>query len=274
MEYWGAILELPKWSDQDYRLWWEHSYTGIPLKLLPEIESSEITYNQLEFPEFGRNLCTLYAWLTMHSCNNNQYIEDFKRKELSKIRYEMKDFNPSIGGYLVEWIKCVVDNKENGIYYRIHKTEALQLLNKGYIVNIGIFSWNDKQLASSDGIITSEEIDTIKDKKTGHSTCLKKDYRIDSYEGVKKHNKVKIEDIEKYINSWFVFDWAYVIVPNKVIRRFYSSLLKRMDYQKATNFFVKSKDEMYPRERDIFQYCLQKRFMWSVRSEHLKYLVF
>lgn len=272
MEWW-AILELPLWSELDYRLWSNTSYRWIPIKMLPSIISTEYQYNQLEFEkDFWINLCTIYAGFTSYS--NNRQAKQENRKSLVEKRYKLPDFNPAIWGYIPVAIKMLVDETRDWIFYRVAKEDIKTLLDKGYVVNIWIHWWDNIKEVSKDWKITEEEIKQIKDKKWGHSTCLRYNVRLNSYEWVKVNNKIIIDNIDEFIKNWFVFDWAYVIVPNKVLRDFYNSLLSNKSLRQAEEYFRKIDKELYPREKQIFQWWMQMKYIGKINSPELKNLRF
>jgi hypothetical protein len=160
--------------------------------------------------------------------------------------------------------------------YRTTKKEALELARKGYMVNIWMHVWNDLKVSSNDKIITQEEIKSIKDRKYGHSTCFVIDDKgwlwVDTYVWLKSN--VRIENIEEFINSWFVYDWSYVIVPNKVIRDKFNKLIWKLWYKEALKYYQEISDKLYPREKQIFQYCIQMKYVWKLNTKTLKNIVF
>lgn len=270
-----AILELTSWSELDYRLWSDTQYRWIPIKLLPNIDSNDACYNQLEMQDkYGKNMCTLYAPITMYSNNRKIPVTLKMRTILSDLRYKSSDFDRDTWWYLQTWVKIVVDTLKDGIMYRVHKSDIKTLLDKWYVVNIWIYTWVDVSTASSDWKITWPEIDNIKNAKYGHSTCLRKNVRINSYEWIKPNNKIVIEDIDKYLKSWIVYDWAYLIVPNYVLRDFYNWLLKTKNHTQAEEYFRLIDSQLYPREKLIFQWCMQNKYIWKINTPELKEIVF
>ncbi len=59
----------------------------------------EKLYNQLEFPEYGRNLCTGYWPLTTLSIVIGRELTQEERLEIVKSRVAQGDFDPAIGGF-------------------------------------------------------------------------------------------------------------------------------------------------------------------------------
>lgn len=272
MLYWWAILELPAGSENDYRLTWK-TYKWISLDKLPKINSLDECLNQLEYSqEYWRMLCTLYAWMCMFINNSRSFIPPKLRKELVKERVRI-NFNIKEWWYLIDWVKCVIDWLEDWIMYRIHKSEVKALLDKNYIVNIGMYVWGDFDLVSKDWQVTEDEIDKVKNAKLGHSICLKRQLKagvlLDNYEWIKPNNKIKIDDIDKFINSWFVYDWAYLIVPNVVIEKIFKQALKWVWYKEATEYAMKIEKELYPREKKLFQRVMQLKYIWKTIKEPL-----
>lgn len=266
-----AILET---DERDYILWASSDGNFLNLEDLPKVKIEKvIEYNQLEWKEiFWFCMCTLYAGLTMYSTNAKKKIWPEKRKEMCEKRSRLPDFDKKVWWLLSVWVKTVIDETKDWIVYRTHKSNALGLIEKGYMVNIGMYIGNDFNIFSKDKILSLNEILQIKDKKYGHSICIKDDL-VNSYVWLKE-NIIKIEDKAKFINSWFVFDWVYLIVPNWVIRDKCYEMIKKMWGKEAFKFYDTISWKMYPREKQIFQYCLQMKFVWKLNSPKLKELVF
>lgn len=273
MEWW-AILELPLWSELDYRLWGVTSYRWIPIKILPWINSTDTQYNQLEWSgDFWTNLCTIYACFTTYNNLWKNVLSPIRRKLVEK-RYNLPDFNRLVGGYIPTANKLMVDEMQDTIMYRVNKSEVKGLIEKWYVVNIGIHWWNDIVQASKDWIISEEEIQNIKDKKWGHSTCIRYNKRLNSYEWVRDNNIITIENIDSFLNSWFVYDWCYTLVPTFVLRDLYNSIINKMNSKQAFNYYNKINKEMYPREKLIFQWCMQMKYIWKINTPELNKLKF
>jgi len=267
MEWW-AILELPLWSELDYKLW------QIPIIKLPGINSTERTYNQLEWvEEFWRNLCTIYAWFTTYN-NLKKPVILPTRKTLVEKRYKLPDFDPLVWGYIPNAIKFLADEMWDCIMYRLHKSEAKTLLEKWYVVNIWIYWWSDLKEVSKDWKITEEEIKQIKDKKWGHSTCLRYNKRLNSYEWVQENNITTIENIDEFLNSWFVYDYSYILLPNFVLRDVYNWLIDKLNSKKWYELYYSIDNKLYPREKQIFQWCMQMKYIWKINSDDLKKINF
>lgn len=164
--FYGAIL---KEDPRDYKL-------GGTSIVIPDVFNSEThEYNQLEFAKlFGSNLCTLYAPIGMLSDLIGRWVEN--REELCKLRTEMYDFDPAIGGYLVEGNNCVRNwwnrnNPGNQIrQFSITREELLEALSKGHRVNIGYRGNSAYNLDASDGTLDSVDIGKT---SYGHSTTAK-----------------------------------------------------------------------------------------------------
>lgn len=269
-----AILDLPAWAEQDYRLWNDTQYKGIPLKMLPSITSNNVCYNQLEFEkEFWDCLCTQYFWIIMHSNNTNKPISLPIRHQLCENRVKI-NFDPKVWWYLVDWIKNTIDTLKDWIMYRVHKTDIKTLLDKGYVVWIGMYTWLDINTARADWKITIAEMEKIVNAKYWHATCLRKNVWLNSYEWVIANNKVEIENIDEYLKSWFIYDWGYLICPNFVLRDFYTSLLKWKNQLVWQEYYNKIEKELYPREKLIFQWVMQKLYIWKITSQELKNISF
>lgn len=269
-EMW-AILEV---DERDYLLWWDNS-SVISIDELPQLNGSQYEYNQLEYKQdYWSCLCTCYASIWMYSNNNNLKIDWETRLNLVKDRVAQPDFNKNTWGYLAVGVNRVVNYFNNGIVYRISKNDIKKLLNKWYTINIWLYVWNDLNSVAQDKEITADEISLVKDKKYWHSTLIKWDSRQNSYVWLKENNITKIDDLDKFINSWFVFDWAYLIVSNKTIRDYFNNLLNTKSKLEWFKFYDEISKDLYPREKNIFQYCLQMKYIWKINTPELKNLVF
>jgi hypothetical protein len=266
---WCIFIE----NETDYKLWWEQSL--LDLSLLPKINSWNFEYNQLEYKDkYGSNCCTIYAPIWMYSNNLNFKLNADIRTKLVDYRTKLKDFDPKVWWYLVEGIKAVCDIQKDCLFYRIPKQQIKQLLDLWYYVNIGMYVWWDVNKADDDWKFTSEEIMNIVNANLWHSTLLKKDIRHDSYVWVKTHNQTKIEDIDKFINSWFVYQNSYIIIPNKVIKRYFENLLKNKSYKQAFDYYFKLSETLYKKEKMILQYVLQMKYVWKINNKELLDLKF
>ena len=99
----GFYGALEKEDPRDFRL---GADTTFDIEKAPFQTTHE--YNQLEFREkLGTNLCTCYAPIGMLSDLIGRELTDEERKTLAETRYGMPDFDPSVGGYLVEGNNCV-----------------------------------------------------------------------------------------------------------------------------------------------------------------------
>lgn len=266
IQYGWAIFEK---DESDYLLWSAESNSIIELDKLPIITPAIIEYNQLEFEkEFGRNLCTDYAPKWMFSNNSWIKLNQDDRYKLAKNRYHLDDFSPPVWGRLDKWVMNVIDTLNDGIMYRVHKSTIIKLIEKWYTINIWIYIGNDLKLAYWDGRITEEEIKNIKDNKWGHSTLIKpKSDWQDSYVGIKQHNISKIENLAKFLSSWFVYDWGYIIIPNNIIKEYFKKNIITRNYIKDANYWVElmKNKKMYPREFKVYQELL-KEFKNDIKS--------
>lgn len=256
--WWAKFRE----EEKSLKLWWETKRI-INFDSLPNINASDYQYNQLEFAEdFGSCLCTYYAPLAMYSCNNNIEIDRLKRYQWAKNRFDEYDFDENVWWYLDVWVSWVVKLFKDCLYYKIHKSEVLNLVNKWYIVNIWLYAWWDVKKAIDDWNITNEEIDKIKTTKYWHSTLIKKDWWQDSYFWVKKYNVYSIEDNEKFINSWLVYDWAYIIIPWEIIKEVFENKMT-WNYKKDTDLWVElmKQKEIYELEFKVYQELLREFYV-------------
>lgn len=269
---WCLFIE----DERNYIFWWEQSL--LDLTLLPLIKSWSFEYNQNEFSkDYWFCLCTAYAPIWVYSNNIKQDINEQNRLDIVKKRVSLKDFNKKIWWYLDKWVKCISDYFWDSVYYKIPKKQIKQFLDKWYYINIWMYAWWDLDKARNDWNISKDDIMNIVNTSYWHSTILKKVwdyYWHDNYAWVKKNNVSKIEDIDKFINSWVVYQNAYIIVPNKVIKKMFEDLLKTKNYKEAFDYYYKLSETLYNREKQILQYVLQNKYIWKINSEELKQLVF
>jgi hypothetical protein len=271
IQFWWAFF---KEDIRDYILWWDN-WSIIELSDLPEIKSDIYQYNQLEFvDEFGRMLCSIYGAIWMMSCNNNKEITKDERKQLVRLRCSKPDFNRNTWWYLSEWIKALIEWYNNWIYYRINKWFIKQLIDKWYVVNIWLYEWKDIRKIANDWVIDDNEVSTVVDAKYWHSTLLLKDYRLNSYAWVLSNNLVKISNIDNFIKSWFVYDNAYILLPNKVVRDYFMKLIEWKTKLEAFEYYDSIESKLYPMEKKIYQYCLQQVYIWKINTPELKDLKF
>lgn len=208
--FYGAILET---DIRDYKLGW----STIEIQKAPFSETHE--YNQLEFSkEFGSNLCTLYAPIGMLSDLTGKDISE--RHNLCAIRSKMPDFDPSIGGYLVEWNNCVrkwwneanPTNQIRQFSVTIGDDNFMDALEKGYRINIGYRGNRKYNEDSNDGVLDNYDIGIT---SYWHSTTCKLvngNVIVDNYKGVKKFNTYSIKDFNAFLKSGIVFNTAYLFL--------------------------------------------------------------
>ena len=169
--FYGAI---EKEDPRDFRL---GADTSFEIQKAPFQNTFE--YNQLEFSnKLGSNLCTVYAVIGMLSDLIGRELTETERKTLAETRYGMPDFDPSVGGYLVEGNNCVrkwwnTNNDSNQIRQfavSIDDQKFFEALEKGYRINIG-YRGNAKYNAdAADGTLDDYSIGST---TYGHSTTVK-----------------------------------------------------------------------------------------------------
>lgn len=205
--FYGAIH---KEDSRDYKL------GGSSIVIPDAFNLSTHEYNQLEYAKMlGNNLCTCYAPIGMLSDLIGRELTGEEREEIAILRTNMYDFDPAIGGYLVEGNNCVRNwwnrkNPDNQIrQFNLTKSELLEALKKGHRVNIGYRGNSIYNADASDGVLDSIDIG----KTTyGHSTTAKiidGEYIVDNYKGVKVYNTYKIADFEAFLDSEITFPSYY-----------------------------------------------------------------
>jgi len=263
-----CILELPVWSETDYSL---NIIEKLPILNI----KATFTYNQLEYIEYWPCLCTAYWPMTMYANNTFYDIQYKERKDIIEKRIQI-NFDKNTWGYLVDWVKTINDYYNKCVYYRVNKEQIIKLIALWYTVNIWLYWWNDLKSAGDDGEITEEEIKSIKDNKYWHSTCIKWSKRLNSY----KNGTKIIDSLYKFINSRFVYDWGFVMIPNRILLQVYSNewdkkpQWKLDPLQAITDEFGKENNINYAKEKKIFQYATQLKCLWKINSEDLKLIKF
>lgn len=206
--FYGAIdHEDPR----DYKL------GGTSIEIQKAFNLATHEYNQLEYnKQFGSNLCTLYAPIWMLSDLIGRELTGAEREELCKLRTEMYDFDPAIGGYLVEWDNCVRNwwnrnNPNNQIrQFKVTKEEMMDALKNGHRVNIGYRGNKTYNTDKEDGVLDSVNIGTT---TYWHSTTAKiidGEVVVDNYKWVRKYNIYKIADFEAFLDSDITFPSYYL----------------------------------------------------------------
>lgn len=205
-----AILEI---SDLDYVAWW-----GVfDIEKLPDIKTISNELNQNEFASaYGYCLCTLYGIL-WSAYDNIKELSEEERKQLSKQRAEMDDFNPSVWGYISRGVDLVRKYYKKtfpnvtSIAIEVGSDTFYRALEKWYRLNIGLYIKEWYKEGTSDGVLVFDEL--WKKNRYWHSLSIKKIwdlYIVDNYKGIMPYNTFKIEDFKKFINEVF-FKYAYLI---------------------------------------------------------------
>lgn len=204
-----------KEDERDWKLW------GSGIEIPVHEPKLTYEYNQLEFKsKYGANLCTLYAPMSMACDLDCRLLSDDERNALAKIRFDMEDFNPGYGWYLVEWVNCVRrfwnDRFETKLaQYSVEKwsSEFYDALDKWHRINIW-YKWNNKyNLDAADGVLDDLEVWTT---TYGHSTTVKRIkwvyFVVDNYKWVKRFNKYSFKDFKKFIESPLVYGTSYLFL--------------------------------------------------------------
>lgn len=90
-------LDKPTWDE--YIAWSDDIFSADFFVNYWEETTFEKLYNQLEFPEYGRNLCTGYWPLTTLSIVIGRELTKEERLEIVKSRVAQGDFDPAIWGF-------------------------------------------------------------------------------------------------------------------------------------------------------------------------------
>lgn len=90
-------LDQPTWTE--YIAWADDIFSPDFFIEYGQETTFEKLYNQLEFPEYGRNLCTGYWPLTTLSIIMGRELTRDERLEIVKARHASWDFDPAIWGF-------------------------------------------------------------------------------------------------------------------------------------------------------------------------------
>lgn len=93
------LIDLDQLSGTEYIAWSDDLFSPDFFVHYGEETTYEKLYKQLEFPEYGKNLCTIYWPITTFSIIMGREWTREERLELVKRRTAEKDFDPSIGGF-------------------------------------------------------------------------------------------------------------------------------------------------------------------------------
>lgn len=93
------LIDLDAPTGDEYIAWSDDIFSPDFFIEYGEETTFEKLYNQLEFPEYGRNLCTGYWPLTTLSIIMGRELTKEERLEIVKARSASGDFDPAIGGF-------------------------------------------------------------------------------------------------------------------------------------------------------------------------------
>ncbi len=233
----------------------------INLDKLPTIQSGQYEYNQNEFAsKYGYCNCTAY-WPIWAVSSNLKFEIPLNRREQIIIARDKVRFDPKVWGYIKDWAE-IVAWMCNAVAYQIPKQRITEFRNKGYRVVIGMYVWNDYKTFTQDWHLTNEEIDKIKDTKYWHCLTIQGKWIVDNYKWVLPDNTTDIDDLDKFINSWFVFNSAYIIIGKDILKQMFKTTFT-WNYQTDANRVVElmKNKQIYPTEFEVAQELLKEIYL-------------
>ena len=78
---------------------------------------------------------------------------------------------------------------------------------------------------------------------------------------LRKQSENLLDNLDKYINSRFVFDYAYLLVPNKVIKQYFELVINSKTYKEAMDYYDSISAKLYEKEKNIYRYVLQMKYI-------------
>lgn len=165
----------------------------------------EKLYNQLEFPEYGRNLCTGYWPLTTLSIVIGRELTQEERLEIVKSRVAQGDFDPAIGGFTsigVDVVRRWYNNKYPSDPIRTAMVNSSDLIRKLAQKKIPIVTSirGNRQFTLDQVDGTMDTLDYWNYPRTyGHCRTRRQLEILDNYG--KKYRYKTIDDLELVTNK-------------------------------------------------------------------------
>lgn len=93
------LIDIDRLTGDEYIAWGEEMFNENFFVNYWQETDFEQLYKQLEFPDYGKNLCTIYWPITTLSIMMGRELTQDERLQLVKDRSAMYDFDPSIWGW-------------------------------------------------------------------------------------------------------------------------------------------------------------------------------
>lgn len=210
------LIDIDKVSGDEYIAGWEDLFSPDFFVNYGADTTFEKLYNQLEFKEYGKNLCTIYWPITTFSIIMGREWTQEERLELVKRRTAQGDFDPSIGGFTSVGVD-VARRYYNELYpsdpIRTAMVNDMGLLRKLAQKNIPIVT-----SIRGNRQFTLDQVDGVMDKldywnfpwaRYGHCRTRRKLDILDNYG--KKYKYRTLDELELVMNNWFESKNVFVI---------------------------------------------------------------
>lgn len=210
------LIDIDKVSGDEYIAGWEDLFSPDFFVNYGADTTFEKLYNQLEFKEYGKNLCTIYWPITTFSIIMGREWTQEERLELVKRRTAQGDFDPSIGGFTSVGVD-VARRYYNELYpsdpIRTAMVNDMGLLRKLAQKNIPIVTsirWNRQfTLDQVDGIMDKLDYWNFPWARYGHCRTRRKLDILDNYG--KKYKYRTLDELELVMNNWFESKNVFVV---------------------------------------------------------------
>lgn len=208
------LIDLDQLAWTEYIAWSDDLFSPDFFVEYWEETTFEKLYSQLEFPEYGKNLCTIYNPITTFSIIMKREWTKEERLELVKRRTAQWDFDPSVGGFTSIWVD-VARRYYNELYpsdpIRTALVNSRPLLLKLAQKNIPIMTSlrGNRQftLDQADGVMDKLDYWNYPGTRYGHARTRRKLEVLDNYG--KKYRYKTIDDLmlcmDKSFESFNVF---------------------------------------------------------------------
>lgn len=210
------LIDIDKVSGDEYIAGWEDLFSPDFFVNYGADTTFEKLYNQLEFKEYGKNLCTIYWPITTFSIIMGREWTQEERLELVKRRTAQGDFDPSIGGFTSVGVD-VARRYYNELYpsdpIRTAMVNDMNLLRKLAQKNIPIVTsirWNRQfTLDQVDGVMDKLDYWNFPWARYGHCRTRRKLDILDNYG--KKYKYRTLDELELVMNNWFESKNVFVV---------------------------------------------------------------
>jgi len=227
------LLNIDQPTGFEYVAWGEEIFTADFFINYWQETTFEKLYNQLEFPAYGRCLCTAYWAMTTLSIIMGRELTQDERLEIVKNRVVQPDFDPAIGGFTTIGVD-VVRRWHNAKYPSdpVHTAMVfdMTLLRKLAQKNIPITTSlrGNKQftLDTVDGVMDKLDYWNYPGARYGHCRTRRKLDVLDNYG--RKYRYKGIDDLELCMNNAFESRNVFVIFKDSSLSELGKVYLKGM----------------------------------------------